>query len=72
MEHTAGKRLVGDTSRGGSVMSFYLPKGAPRPPRVARGEGVHLYDENGNRYLDATSGAVVSNLGHSNPRVVAF
>jgi adenosylmethionine-8-amino-7-oxononanoate aminotransferase len=52
-------------------MSFYLPKGAPRPPRVARGEGVHLYDENGNRYLDATSGAVVSNLGHSNPRVVA-
>lgn len=52
-------------------MSFYLPKGAARPPRVARGEGVHLYDEHGNRYLDATSGAVVSNLGHSNPRVIA-
>lgn len=52
-------------------MSFYLPKGAVRPPRIARGEGVHLYDERGTRYLDATSGAVVSNLGHSNPRVVA-
>ncbi|KVG23666.1 aminotransferase family protein [Burkholderia ubonensis] len=52
-------------------MSFYLPKGAERPPRIARGLGVHLYDENGDRYLDATSGAVVSNLGHSNPRVVA-
>lgn len=71
MEDTAGKRLVGDTPRGGSVMSFYLPKGAVRPPRVARGEGIHLYDERGTRYLDATSGAVVSNLGHCNPRVVA-
>lgn len=64
-------RRVGNTARGGSVMSFYLPKGAERPPRIARGCGVHLYDENGNRYLDATSGAVVGNLGHSNPRVVA-
>lgn len=71
MEAAAGKRLVGDTPRGESVMSFYLPKGAARPPRVARGEGVHLYDERGNRYLDATSGAVVSNIGHSNPRVIA-
>ncbi|NUX57659.1 aminotransferase family protein [Paraburkholderia youngii] len=52
-------------------MSFYLPKGAPRPPRIARGVGVHLYDEKGKRYLDATSGAVVSNLGHSNLRVIA-
>jgi adenosylmethionine-8-amino-7-oxononanoate aminotransferase len=52
-------------------MSFYLPKGAARPPFIARGEGIHLYDEHGARYLDATSGAVVSNLGHSNQRVVA-
>jgi adenosylmethionine-8-amino-7-oxononanoate aminotransferase len=64
-------RLVGDTPHGGSVMSFYLPKGAPRPPRIARGEGVYLYDETGRQYLDATSGAVVSNLGRSNPSVVA-
>jgi adenosylmethionine-8-amino-7-oxononanoate aminotransferase len=64
-------RFVGDTLHGGSVMSFYLPKGAARPPRVARGEGIYLYDESGAQFLDATSGAVVSNLGHSNPRVVA-
>ena len=64
-------RFVGDTPHGGSVMSFYLPKGAARPPRVAHGEGIYLYDERGVQYLDATSGAVVSNLGHSNPRVVA-
>ncbi|MEX3998761.1 aspartate aminotransferase family protein [Paraburkholderia sp. EG285A] len=62
---------VGDTTKGGSVMSFYLPKGSNRPPQIDRGEGVYLYDRSGKRYFDATSGAVVSNLGHSNPRVVA-
>jgi adenosylmethionine-8-amino-7-oxononanoate aminotransferase len=62
---------VGDTPKGGSVMSFYLPKGSTRPPQVDRGEGIYLYDQAGKRYLDATSGAAVSNLGHSNPRVVA-
>lgn len=71
MSEQSQPRLVGDTPSGGSVMSFYLPKGAQRPPRIARGEGVYLYDEAGKPYLDATSGAVVSNLGHSNPRVVA-
>lgn len=62
---------VGDTPKGGSVMNFYLPKGARRPPQIDRGEGVYLFDTSGRRLLDATSGAVVSNLGHSNPRVVA-
>ena len=71
MSEQSQPRLVGDTPAGGSVMSFYLPKGAQRPPRIARGEGVYLYDETGKQYFDATSGAVVSNLGHSNPRVVA-
>jgi len=64
-------RETGDTPRGGSVMSFYLPKGAPRPPRISHGQGVYLFDEHGRRYLDATSGAVVTNLGHANARVVA-
>jgi adenosylmethionine-8-amino-7-oxononanoate aminotransferase len=71
MTDQTARRLVGDTESGGSVMSFYMPKGAVRPPRIARGEGVYLIDEAGKLYLDATSGAVVSNLGHSNPRVVA-
>ena len=34
-------------------------------PVVERGEGVYLYDENGKRYIDASSGsAAVSNIGH--------
>ncbi len=41
-----------------------------RRPRVERAEGVWLWDVNGKRYLDASSGAMVSNIGHSNPRVL--
>ncbi|HUG62409.1 MAG TPA: aspartate aminotransferase family protein [Methylomirabilota bacterium] len=42
-----------------------------RRPRVDRALGIHLWDETGKRYLDASSGAMVSNIGHSNPRVLA-
>lgn len=52
-------------------MAFYAKKGSPRPPEIDRGEGIYLFDTNGRRYIDMTSGAVVSNIGHSNPRVVA-
>ena len=35
-------------------------------PKIVRGEGCWLYDDTGKRYLDASSGALVSNLGHGN------
>ena len=35
-------------------------------PRIVRGEGCWLYDDAGKRYLDASSGALVCNLGHGN------
>ena len=35
-------------------------------PVVAAGDGPHLIDEDGKRYLDASGGAAVSCLGHSN------
>ena len=38
-------------------------------PRIVRGDGCYLYDENGKRYLDAVGGAYVANLGHSNPEI---
>ncbi len=38
---------------------------------AARGEGVHLYDEDGRRYLDFTAGIGVTSTGHCHPRVVA-
>lgn len=47
---------------------FFLT-GEPRP-RLDRAEGVYLWDTDGNRYLDASSGPMTSNIGHSNPRVL--
>jgi len=38
-------------------------------PVVARGEGMFVYDTDGNEYLDACGGAAVSCLGHSDPDV---
>lgn len=40
------------------------------PARGARGEGVYVFDADGNRYLDGCGGAAVSCLGHSHPAVV--
>jgi len=41
------------------------------PVVAVRGEGVHLYDGNGRRYLDFTAGIGVTSTGHCHPRVVA-
>lgn len=41
----------------------------PRP-FLSHGEGIYLFDESGKRYIDGSSGAMVSNIGHSNPRVL--
>lgn len=40
------------------------------PVLAARGEGVHLYDEDGRRFLDFTAGIGVTSTGHCHPRVV--
>ena len=37
---------------------------------AVRGEGAYLYDEDGNAYLDFTTGIGVTNTGHRHPRVV--
>ena len=41
------------------------------PILFVRGEGVHLYDESGNAYLDFLSGIGVSALGYGHPKVEA-
>ncbi len=42
-----------------------------RPTALVRGQGVYVWDIDGNRYLDATSGQGVAALGHCHPAVVA-
>ena len=54
--------------RGGPIQTFYI--GNKRMPTVERGEGVYLYDEEGNRYFDASSGPITCNIGHANPKVL--
>lgn len=39
-------------------------------PTVERGEGIYLYDANGKRYLDASGGSAVVNIGHGVAEVV--
>jgi adenosylmethionine-8-amino-7-oxononanoate aminotransferase len=39
-------------------------------PALERAEGIYLWDTSGKRYIDGSSGAMVSNIGHSNPRVL--
>lgn len=41
-----------------------------RRPEVERAEGIYIWGKNGERYIDGSSGAMVSNIGHSNPQVL--
>ncbi len=41
-----------------------------RPIRLVRGEGAHVFDDQGQRYIDCVGGIAVANVGHANPRVV--
>jgi adenosylmethionine-8-amino-7-oxononanoate aminotransferase len=47
---------------------FYQTK-SPRPV-LDRADGIYMYDVSGKRYIDGSSGAMVSNIGHSNPAVL--
>ncbi len=38
---------------------------------IARGEGVYVWDSEGNRYLDGTAGLWFANIGHGRPEIAA-
>ncbi len=40
------------------------------PIALVKGEGVHVWDADGNRYLDFVAGLAVNSLGHCHPKVV--
>jgi adenosylmethionine-8-amino-7-oxononanoate aminotransferase len=48
---------------------FYQSGG--RRPFIARAEGVYIWDKDGRRFLDGSSGAMVSNIGHGNKHVLS-
>jgi len=47
---------------------FY--QGRQRRPVLDQARGVYMWDVDGRRYIDGSSGAMVCNIGHSNPRVL--
>lgn len=57
-----------DWSPGDPSRLFYQIR--QRRPLLDRAEGIYLWDRAGKRYLDGCSGAMVSNIGHSNRRVL--
>jgi predicted acetylornithine/succinylornithine family transaminase len=50
---------------------YAIPTYARNPVHFVRGEGVRLWDADGNEYLDFLAGISVLNVGHCHPRVVA-
>ena len=58
------------TARGDNRSNmFFWP--TPDVPMVERGEGIYIWDAEGRRYIDASSGPQTSNIGHGNKRVAA-
>lgn len=50
-------------------MSHLMNTYAQLPVTFTKGEGVWLWDDQGNRYLDALSGIAVCGVGHCHPRL---
>ena len=53
------------------AMSYLMNTYARQPVAFVRGEGVWLWDEAGDKYLDALAGVAVNGLGHAHPRLAA-
>ena len=49
---------------------FFLQTYDRIPIEIKSGQGVHLFDKSGNRYLDFYSGLGVNALGYAHPRIV--
>ncbi len=49
-----------------------MPTYGRLPVLFSHGEGAWLFDDQGERYLDALSGISVCNIGHANPKVTDF
>ena len=50
--------------------AHYAPFFNKTPISIERGEGIYVWDEDGNRYVDFTAGWGVTCLGHSHPVII--
>jgi taurine---2-oxoglutarate transaminase len=58
-----------ETKHARYVLTPWMAQANLAPPVIVRGEGIYLYDDEGNRYADLTSGLIAVNLGHGHPAV---
>ncbi|SOD97173.1 aspartate aminotransferase family protein [Caenispirillum bisanense] len=65
----AADTLARDPAAPAESHLFYQAHGTR--PFIDRAEGIWMYGQDGKSYMDAASGAMVCNIGHSNPRVIA-
>jgi len=56
-------------SVGGAQDVFYANSNIVPLPMITRAKGIYMWDEDGNEYIDASSGPVISNIGHGNVHV---
>jgi len=54
----------------GRPKSHLFYQSRQRRPMLDQAKGVYMWDVDGKRYLDGSSGAMVCNIGHSNPNVL--
>ncbi len=64
MEPNARQALGSDIGGGQAV--FYARSNIVPLPLIDHAVGIHMWDSQGKRYIDVSSGPVVSNIGHGN------
>jgi len=57
--------------RGAPAPSNLFYQSRQRRPLVGEARGIYIWDADGRRYIDGSSGAMVANIGHGNERVLA-
>ncbi|MBL4802856.1 MAG: aspartate aminotransferase family protein [Emcibacter sp.] len=55
---------------GGAQDLFYSRSKDSQRLTIVKGKGIYLWDDQGNEYIDGSSGPVTCNLGHSHPNVL--
>lgn len=58
------------TNRQLFLQNLAIPAELPDAIEIEKAEGIYLFADNGDKYIDLVSGVSVSNIGHRHPKVV--
>ncbi|MCG6113971.1 MAG: aspartate aminotransferase family protein [Mesorhizobium sp.] len=57
-------------AHGGPIQLFYSADPTANRPVISHASGIHMWDTDGRRYIDGSSGPVVTNIGYGNRHVL--